>query len=506
MSRQRRALVSAFLTYCQWAASIGTSLVMARMVIRSLGEGTYGLWLAVSGLLGYAALSDLGLLSVLPWLVAAADGRKDQAEIRRLTSSGLAVGAAVGVFFTAVAGALWLAAPALLKASPQERALVFVPFAALVGLTALGYPLRAAMGVLQGLQDVTFVGALAAFQPLLNLGLVLVFLARGQGLLGLALGASLPPLLAGVAFSWRLRRQRPDLFREWEWLPRGRLLELLGGGLGSWLGSLGWQLAFSSDAVILAFLGAREAVTTFAITSRLGLMLMQLSWTLPDAGLVGLSQLHGEAPHRVGDVVAAMARLYLLLAGGVACAVLSLNAVFVRAWVGASLFGGQPLNAALAAAVLSLSLVHAVVVPVAVLGHRFKIGVVTAINGVAHVALALPLGASLGMVGIALATAISGLITTLPYGLTLLPATAGWTRARFVTSIIGPWLWRFAPLAALAATVGWADARLPAPAVIGLAALVGAGYLVAMRPLLRELPLGSRLRRALQAARLVPKS
>ncbi|HYV46850.1 MAG TPA: hypothetical protein VFA20_18425 [Myxococcaceae bacterium] len=500
MSRQRRALVSAFLTYCQWAASIGTSLAMARIVIRALGQGTYGLWLAASGLLGYAALSDLGLLSVLPWLVAAADGRKDQAEIRRLTSSGLAVGAAVGAFFTAVAGALWVAAPWLLKVSPAERELVFVPFAALVVLTALGYPLRAAMGVLQGLQDVTFVGALTALQPILNLALVLVFLARGQGLLGLALGAAVPPLLAGVAFFWRLWRVRPDLFRlrELEWLGRERLAELLGGGLGAWLGSLGWQLAFSSDAVILAYLGYRDAVTVFAITSRLGLTLMQMSWTLPDAGLVGLSQLHGEAPQRVGDVVAAMARLYLLLAGGVACAVLSLNAVFVRAWVGAPLFGGQPLNAALAGAVISLSLVHAVAVPAAVLGNRLRLGIVTALNGVAHVALAIPLGAWLGPVGIALATAIAGLITTLPVGLKLLP--------RFSTSIIGAWLWRFAPLAALAAAVGWADARLPAPAVIGLAALVGAGYLVAMRPLLHELPLGSRLRRALQAARLVPRS
>src|SRR5205814_2650557 len=187
-------------------------------------------------------------------------------------------------------------------------------------------------------------------------------------------------------------------------------------------GSLGWQLAFSSDAVILAFLGARDAVTTFAITSRPGLTLMQLSWTLPDAGLVGLSQLWGEAPARVGDAVAAMARLYLLLAGGVACAVLALNATFVRAWVGAPLFGGRPLNAALAVAVLSLSLVHSVAVPAAVLGNRLRLGVVTALNGAVHVALAIPLGAWLGPVGIALATALPGLVTTLPAGLVPLPA------------------------------------------------------------------------------------
>src|SRR3954470_14121761 len=135
MSRQRRALISAFFTYCQWALGIGTSLVMARLVIRGLGEGSYGLWLAASGLLGYAALSDLGILSILPWLVAAADGRKDEAEMRRLTTTGLALGALVGVLFTGVAGALWVAAPALLKASPAERDLVLVPFATLVALT-----------------------------------------------------------------------------------------------------------------------------------------------------------------------------------------------------------------------------------------------------------------------------------------------------------------------------------------------------------------------------------
>jgi O-antigen/teichoic acid export membrane protein len=268
MSRQRRALISAFFTYCQWALSIGTSLVMARVVIRGLGEGMYGLWLAASGLLGYAALSDLGLLTILPWLVATADGRKDEAEIRGLTTRGFALGALVGALFAAVAGALWVAAPALLKASPAERELVFVPFATLVALTALGYPLRAAGGVLKGLQDVTFAGALAALQPAANLGLVLVFLHRGQGMLGLALGAALPLLLVGLAFLWRLWRRHPHLLRGWEGLRRDRLSALVSGGLGAWLSSLGWQLAFSSDAVILAFLGARDAVTVFAITSR----------------------------------------------------------------------------------------------------------------------------------------------------------------------------------------------------------------------------------------------
>ncbi|HEY8208407.1 MAG TPA: hypothetical protein VIG99_13045 [Myxococcaceae bacterium] len=507
MSRQRRALVSAFFTYCQWALSFGTGLVATRIVLDKLGIGTVGLWTAVSGMLGYAALSDLGVLTVLPWLVANADGRKDEEEIRRLTNSGFALGAVVGAIFAAVAGALWIASPWLLKASPAERELLFVPFVALVALTAIGSPLRAAEGVLQGLQDVKVVGSLTALQPLVNFGLVMSLLYRGQGLLGLALGAALPRLLAGLAFLWRLWRTRPQLFRGWGGVRRDQLNRLLGEGLGPWLGSLGWLMAFSTDAVILASLGFRDEVAVFAVTSRFGLTLMQLSWTLPDAGLVGLSQLWGEAPDRVGETVSVMARVYMLLAGGVVCAVLALNAVFVRVWVGADkhLFGGQPLNAMLAAAVLSLSVVHSVAVPAAVLGNRRRLGVVTALNGVVHIALARLLGAWLGLVGIALATAISGLITTLPVGLTLLPASIGWTRKRFVASALGTWWWRFVPLAALAGAVGWADGHLPQPAVIGLAALVGVAYLLAMRPLLQELPLDSKLRRALQAVRLVAR-
>jgi hypothetical protein len=56
-----------------------------------------------------------------------------------------------------------------------------------------------------------------------------------------------------------------------------------------------------------------------------------------------------------------------------------------------------------------------------------------------------------------------------------------------------------------AAAVGWAGDRLPAPAVVGLAALVGAGYLLALRRLLQERPLGPKLKRAVQAARLVAR-
>src|SRR5262249_39567466 len=157
--------------------------------------------------------------------------------------------------------------------------------------------------------------------------------------------------------------------------------------------------------------------------------LMQLSWVLPDSSMVGLAQLNAEGGRaRIAEVVEGLLRFHLFTAGLIACGLLAGNAGFVAAWVGHSYFGGAGLNLVFALDVIVLSTVHGLVVPVGALGRRMTIGLLTAANGLVHIALALMLGRGLGLAGVALATAASGLLTTLPAGLLLLSRMTTLTR------------------------------------------------------------------------------
>ena len=107
-----------------------------------LGARTWGLWLATGELLAYAGMVDLGVLGVLPWLLAEADGRRDRDAMRRLISNGVAVGAIIGVAYALIAFALWQVLPSALRFTAADRAAVGPPLALLVAATALTYPLR----------------------------------------------------------------------------------------------------------------------------------------------------------------------------------------------------------------------------------------------------------------------------------------------------------------------------------------------------------------------------
>jgi O-antigen/teichoic acid export membrane protein len=280
----------------------------------------------------------------------------------------------------------------------------------------------------------------------------------------------------------------------------------LSNGLGVWIAGFGWRLVAASTSMVIALVGRTEWVAIYACTAKLSAVGTQLAWVLPDSGLIGLSQLHGERrPQvRVRGVAMMIVRLHLVLAGATACAVLAFNPAFVTSWVGPDYYGGHALNAWLAAGVVCSSLVHGLVSVAAVLGDRLKVGVVTLANGVVQTALAFGFGALWALSGIAAASVVAALATSTPTGLALLHASTGLSLRIVWQELLAPWLQRIGPAALVCAAVGilMRDAGLPAAILLTGACLGGCFW--AVRPLLHGLPLNEQWTRRLVRARVLP--
>ena len=199
--------------------------------------------------------------------------------------------------------------------------------------------------------------------------------------------------------------------------------------------------------------------------------------------------------------------------GAIACGVLAGNFGFVTGWTGADLYGGPLLNAVFALDIMALSVAHGLAVPAAVLGARLTIGFATLLQGGLHIVLALLLGRYWGLVGVAAATAISGLLTTIPVGAKTVTELTSLDLRTIVHEMLGSWLLRVIPCAGLALLAGrslWRASTLEgwgrsSALTAGLLAggAIGVIYLFAVRPLMRDLPFGPKLRRVLGALRLV---
>ena len=506
MSRTRKAALVAAFTYVQFALAIVSGVVLIPLILHNLGARTYGLWLTTGELLAYAGMIDLGVLGVLPWMLAEADGRHDRDAMRSLVSNGLCVGLVVGAAYLIVAAVLWTVLPSALHLTPNDRAMVGPPVALIVVATALDYPVRVFRAVLAGLQDVVFNGLLGIAQSVLNVLVTIVLLIRGHGIYALAWAVAGSTALAAIAGVVRAACIAPDLLSHWKRPTLTEVGRLLGQGFGVWTAAFGWQMIAASNSLAIAYVGRLEWVPIYNCTAKLSALCMRLGWVLPDSGLIGLAQLAGErrGSARLTQMVGAMLRLHLLMSGAAACAVLAFNPAFVARWVGEPFFGGLSLNALLAAGIILYSMAHGVMTAASVLGNRLQVGVVALVNGGLQLVCAVWFGHRFGLAGIAVAGLLAGAVTAVPAGIYLLRAETGLTFRIVATELIAPWLLRVAPLVATAAVTGLFYRSLGVWMAGGVAVLIGVVYLWQMRPLYGVLPLDPRWVRWLALLKLMP--
>lgn len=503
MSRRERTLRAALLSWIQTAAALAAGFWVTRLMVDRLGESSFGVYVGVSTLLGWASLADMGLLATVPWLVA--ESTADKRQLGRTLGAaawGMAAGTAL---YAALALWLWQGGPALLELPGPQAQLAHGALGLGLGLGLLAFPLRLAGAVLAGLQDVAFVGGAAILQVLGTSALTAALLLSGYGLAGAVLGLLLPQLAVGLASALRLRMVaraeglspvRPG---------REDFHALARSAVSAAFSTTGWQLTMGAQALALSRTGHLEAVAQLAITSRLPLLLMQQSWTIPDAALVGLAQLKGEGlRERARSVVGTLLEFQALMAVGVSAFILALNPGFVRAWVGEARYGGDGMNAAVAIHVAVQCVVHALVAPGAVLGNRLAIGTATLLGGVASLAACLAVAGG-GASAVLVTTAACALLTTVPVGVAVLrttfrelPSPSGrreWARTA---------AWRLGLVLALSWPVQRAVAERPGvPTLLLAGAACAVTFLLLTRPLWEGLPLSDRQRGLLRRLRLV---
>jgi O-antigen/teichoic acid export membrane protein len=506
MSKTRKAAAIALFGYLQFGVAIATGIFLVPLTLHAIGARTWGVWLASGEVLSYAGMADLGVLSILPWMLAEAEGRRDREALSKLVSQGVWLGAAVGIIYAALALALWQFLPSAMFLTPADRQIVGPPLAFAVLAAAIGYPITTYRALLTGVQDVFFNGILALGQAALAAVLAAVLLWKGFGLYALVFSAAVPVFLGHIASFIRAATIAPDVV--WRFAPPrfDYLRTLLANGFGAWLGGLGWQLLAASNGIVITYMGHPELVPVYACTAKLSAMCMQLGWVLPDSSHIGLAQLHGArtSPERIRRVVIMVQRVHLLIAGATACILFAFNPAFVTRWVGPGFFAGLSLNALLAIGVILHSFVHGLVSSASIIGNRPKVGVLVLINGLIQTPLAVFLGHRFGLDGVAWAGLIAAVVTVLPGSIVLLRPTASLSARGLASELIAPWAARGMPWMLAAALVGALYQTLGVWVSGAIAGSIALAYAWQMRPLYATLPVEKRWADWLVRFRLIP--
>jgi O-antigen/teichoic acid export membrane protein len=452
-------------------------------------------------------LLDLGVVALLPRETAFAIGRAGS--VVAATDLPEAIGRTARIVFWQMplvglaALAIWLALPAEWSPLRQPLAVVMVTF-------VLFFPFRILEAVLNGLQELSWLGGVVATAWLASTATSVALIFAGGRLNALSVGWVVGQTVSASLWWLRLRRQFPTVLPSH--LPsfaQGGLRDRVSRGLWVSMAQVAQVLLQGTDLLVIGKVMGPTAVVPYFCTAKVLAVLGNQAQMIAHAAQPALSELRASQDnHRLDHVSAALSGAILMMSGALACIVLLVNQSFVRWWVGPDQYGGFLLTTVL---VIGMVLRHwnlTAVYTLFALGHDRRISLTTLIDGGVTLIASVALTFRYGLVGAALGTVIGVALVGLPANLFEL---ARETRTSLINTVghVLPWAWRFCLVASLASLGGrlWS----PPATVPGLVAAtlgIGAMYTALMWPLAFREPLGTYVRPRIKALqqKLVPRA
>lgn len=463
-------------------------LWLTPFLLRHLGTTEFGLWVICLQLLGWLMLLDVGTVALLPRELATALGLKSgqQAAVDRVGHA-LRLTVFQSLVLGVAAAALWLLLPADWDgARPALRPV-------LVALVCL-YPLRVFPSVLQGAQDLSFLGLCQLVAWGLGTAVTVGAVLLGQGVVSLAWGWIAQQLLVGVLAGLRVVSRHRRLLAPphasltwplaWGWVRRGLWVSV---------NQIAVLLVSGADVLLVGKLMGVEAAVVYTCTGKLVTILVNFPRSLLDTALPGLSQMRvSEGTERLVAAFTSLTQAVLLFSGAIAVVILGVNQGFVGWWVGSDKYAGF---APTACFVLNMMLRHwtgALGLASFCFGDERRIAVYALLDGLVSTLVAILLIPRVGFVGGPLALLIGVSVTSLPSHLFALRDHMKVGVSTLVLQL-APWAARVGAIALFATWVSRQASR-GFLAVALVAAAVGSLYVLVEMPVALRPPLGSYVR------------
>lgn len=483
MTRRQKFVDGVSLGYVHLVLVTVVGLWLTPFLLRHVGQVDLGLWLLASQILGYLALADTGVAALLPREVAFATGRE------RLAGEQLqALVARVRWIVRRQAPLVALLALGVWVLLPDGWQRLRVPLAVVLAAYVALFPARLYQNLLQGLQDLRFLGLVQLLGWAATTTLTVVLVLAGWGLDALVAGWVSMQSAIVLASMARVRANHRQLWAS--------------AGSGSWasarayLGQAAWVsvsqvaqvLMAGTDLLVIGAVLGPAAVVPYTCTGKLVAVLAHHPQLLMQSAAPMLSELRAsENRARLRDVALALARGMLLVSGAVASAVLVLNEGFVTWWVGGALFGGATLTVALVAAMILRHWNTTLAYTLFSFGHERRLSLTTVADGAVTVVAAIALVWWLGPVGAPLGSIAGVLLVSVPFNARGLARELGLAPLG-VLMMQGPVVLRLGVLAAVAVGLGL-YVQPEWPQLLGAAVVTGALYAAVMGPLLLKPPL-----------------
>jgi O-antigen/teichoic acid export membrane protein len=320
--------------------TIAVTYVLLPYSLHKLGEAQYGTWVLISSVTSYLGLLVLGvpMASVRYVALHAKSGRDEELNSAVASCAGLYLG--MGVAVLVVGAVLLFAFDRFYEIAPALRSVARIAFAIVVLNTAVGFIAQLPFGIMAAFDDFVVRNKVLVGSLLMRLALTLILLKLNASLLMLAIVLS-----SCLAFEFTLglvilHRRYPMLrvqARHFSWRTSKEIFSF---SLFVLVLSVGAQLSFSTDAIVIGKVIGVSAIPYFTTGSMLAIYLME--FVIAIAAVVAPAASRLQAQHKLAelrDVFLQWSKICLSLTMMAALFLIVFGPRFIGWWVGDAFAG-----------------------------------------------------------------------------------------------------------------------------------------------------------------------
>ena len=419
-NRARRALLGFSTDLGGLIALTAISLIAAPTILKLTSQTLYGFWVTTISILGYLALTDLGLGMSLTRAVAGLASSGRTKDLNSIISTAFFAFCGVGLLFFVIGISISPYIPTWFKIPREESVLVLSAYRVAIISGAIALPLSVFSGVLVGYQQMAIVNITKNIASITSIGLSIILLLLDVGLVALPIATLFTVVFSSIASFFYARKYFTGLKICISAFNLGHLKSLLSFGGLFQVGRIANTVALSTDNIVIAGSLGAGSVTPYAFTSKLPIMLsVSIASKLPIAVFPAMTEMFAKnQSEKLRQVYRRLTYTNVRFAIFVSAIILVVNPIFVELWVGQQNYGGDTLNYVFVGLALIDTIYRGTTAVVYASGDLKKWTIASIAEASFNIIISIILVGPFGLVGVALGTLISKILTTgfyIPY-------------------------------------------------------------------------------------------
>jgi len=378
-------------------------------IVKTLGDKIYGLWVLASSLTGYYFLLDFGISQAVSRFIARALGKNRKEETKSVISNSIFMFSCIALFtiiFTIILAFF------LKYFVPSDILLISRILLITVGLEfAFTLPLRTYGGVLKAHLDFDIFSLFDLITIILRSGLIFFFLSKGYGIIALAIINLLTSVIFYLANFFYVRKKYPEATFNAKLIKKKKIKELFKFSQYIFLTQIGDNLRYKIDSFVIAGFIGLASVTLYSIAVKIVDYYMQLMIALTSAVIPLFYRYEGAKDFdSIRQKFILGTRISTIFAFIIGANLIIFGKNFIQNWMGKDYINAY-------------SILIILVIPyIFDLSQRMGMGVLQSLNkhyiytimngveGVINLILSIILVQKIGIIGVAIGTAIPLLI------------------------------------------------------------------------------------------------